>query len=226
MIMAQIGGNRDRPLRGLALLFGLLALPASIQAHRLDEYLQATLVTIEPNGIRLQINLTPGVAVAEKVLAQIDRDGNGLISTNETAAYAELLRHDLSAQLDHRPAELKLAASNFPTPEELRTGLGIIQVEFSLASGPLAAGLHRFNLENRHMPSMSVYLFNAAQPDSDLIQSINQKRNDNQSIGEIEFNRRPSPNASTAITILCSFALLLVVSAGIWWVARRRTRVA
>ena len=61
---------------------------------RLDEYLQATLVAIESSGVRLQVNLMPGVAVADQVLAVIDRDRDGMISTNEAAAYAELLKRD------------------------------------------------------------------------------------------------------------------------------------
>ena len=70
-------------LRRLALLLALLAFPSAVFAHRDDEYLQATLVAIEPSGIRLQINLTPGVDVAEQVLALIDRDQDGVISTTK-----------------------------------------------------------------------------------------------------------------------------------------------
>jgi hypothetical protein len=54
-----------------------------LSAHRLDEYLQSTLVAIEAGDVRLQINLTPGVAVAAQVLALIDRDRDGAISRKE-----------------------------------------------------------------------------------------------------------------------------------------------
>ena len=79
-----------RTLCRLPLLLALLAFPSAVFAHRDDQYLQATLVAIEPSGVRLQINLTPGVAVAEQVLAQIDRDRDGVISKNEAAAYAKV----------------------------------------------------------------------------------------------------------------------------------------
>jgi len=69
-------------------------------AHRLDEYLQATLVAIEPSGVRLQIHLTPGVAVAEQVLVLIDRNRDGTISPREAATYAEVLKHALTLRLD------------------------------------------------------------------------------------------------------------------------------
>src|SRR5215468_9979956 len=91
-----------RTWRCLGLLVGWLVLPSIGLAHRLDEYLQATLVSIEPGEVHLQINLTPGVAVAEEVLALIDRDRNGTISTNEAAAYGELVKRDLVVRLDQR----------------------------------------------------------------------------------------------------------------------------
>ena len=77
--------------RSMLLLFALLALPSNVFAHRMDEYLQATLVDIEPGDIRLEMNLTPGVSVADAVLSTIDRDHDGVISTNEAHGYAESL---------------------------------------------------------------------------------------------------------------------------------------
>ena len=175
----------------LTLLLALLAFPSAVFAHRDDQYLQATLVAIEPSSVRLQINLTPGVAVAEQVIAEIDRDRDGAISKNEAAAYAELLKRDLMLRMDGRYLELKLTASEFGAPEDLLTGSGIIQIEFSATPGPFAAGAHRLTLENRHLTTMSVYLINAARPRGGSIQITRQKRNDNQSTGEIEFTFRP-----------------------------------
>ena len=56
-----------RSLWSVSLLLALLAVPSAVLAHRDDQYLQATLVAVEPGGVRLDINLTPGVAVAENV---------------------------------------------------------------------------------------------------------------------------------------------------------------
>jgi len=180
-----------RTLWRLPLLLALLSLPFAVFAHRDDQYLQATLVAIEPSGVRLQINLTPGVAVAEQVLAQIDRDRDDVISKNEAAAYAELLKRDLTLRVDGRNLKLKLTASEFVPAAELRTGSGTIQMEFSAIFGPLAAGPHRLTLENRHLTTISVYLINAAQPRFATVEITRQKRNDNQSAGEIEFTFHP-----------------------------------
>jgi hypothetical protein len=177
----------------LLLLF--LAFPSSLFAHRLDEYLQATLVAVEPGHVRLQINLTPGVVVADQVLSLLDRNRDGMISTNEMAAYAELLKRDLTLRLDRRELKLKLATTEFTTPAELRAGLGLIQIEFSAEPGSLAAGAHRLTFENRHLSTLSVYLFNAAQPKFATVRIIGQKRSENQSTGEIEFTFRPTANS-------------------------------
>src|SRR3954464_3799055 len=88
-------------------LAAVLEFPGAALAHRLDEYLQATLVAIEPGEIRLQINLLPGIAVAEEVLAAIDRDRDGVISKSEGRAYADALRRELTVRLDERDLELK-----------------------------------------------------------------------------------------------------------------------
>jgi len=187
-----------RALYRLPLLLALLAVPVTVFAHRDDQYLQAMLVAIEPSSVRLQINLTPGVAVAEQVIAQIDRDRDGEISENEAAAYAESLQRDLTLRIDGQEFDLTLTASEFVPPEELRTGSAIIRIEFSASFGPLAAGPHRLTLENRHLTAMSVYLINAVQPRLATVQIDRQKRNDNQSVGEIEFTFHPLPSNSPA----------------------------
>lgn len=170
------------------LLLALLVFPAVVSAHRLDEYLQATMVSIEPDAIRLQINLTPGVAVADQVLALIDRNHDGAISETEEVAYAESLKSDLVVKLDQRKIELHLDASSFPSPAELRSGEGIIRLDFSAPAGPFTAGSHGVTFENRHLPKRSVYLVNAALPRYGSVQIIRQERNDDQSVGEIEFS--------------------------------------
>jgi hypothetical protein len=174
-----------------ALLPLLLAFPSAASAHRLDEYLQATLVAIEPAGVRLQINLTPGVAVANLLLAGIDRDHDDAISQGEAAAYASRLKGDLALRLDGQILDLTLTASDWPAPAELRGGVGFIQMEFSASYARLGAGAHRLAFENRHLPAVSVYLINAELPRSRTIRITGQKRNASQATGEIDFTFVP-----------------------------------
>ena len=150
------------------------------------------LVVIEPTGITLMINLTPGVEVADEVLKRIDFNRDGQISDGETATYSELLRRDLTLRLGADNMELETVAAVLPTPAELRTGEGIIQVAFAAAMS-LVAGRHVLVLENRHHARIGAYLLNAALPKSRSIEIVRQTRNENQSVGEIEFRFEPVP---------------------------------
>ena len=49
----------------------LLFVGAPASAHRLDEYLQATTISVEKDRVQAQIRLTPGVTVLPLVLAKI-----------------------------------------------------------------------------------------------------------------------------------------------------------
>jgi hypothetical protein len=209
-----------------SLSFAFLALATGTFAHPLDVYLQATLVAIEPNEIRLEMNLTPGVQVADQVLGLIDRNRDGVIATNEAAAYAALLEGELVVRLDGRIVETKLAALDFPETGELRTGWGIIQLEFSVNPGSLAPGPHKLTLENRHNPVASAYLFNAARPASASIQVTGQKRNENQSTGEITFVYHPASNPIPKFSLaVCLPAIFVVLSVGLLQAKRRRRDV-
>lgn len=169
------------------LLLTLLVLPGILRAHVLDEYLQAALVSIEPGQIRLAINLTPGALIADQVLILVDPDRDGVISTSEAVNYVQMFKRDLIVRLDERTVELKPIASSFPATAELRDGVGIIKIEFSLSPVSLTPGPHKLAFENRHLPLIGVYLFNAAKPKSDAVKITRQTRNKNQSTGEIEF---------------------------------------
>jgi hypothetical protein len=207
--------------RMLPLLFALAALPSAAFAHRLDECLQATIVAIEPGELRLRINLTPGAAVAEAVIALIDRNHDDVISAAEAAAYAGALRGDLAAKVDESDIELSLADCEVASPADLRTGSGIIRVEFTGGIGPLAPGNHSVTLENRHLAPASVYLVNAAAPRSRAIRIIRQSRNDNQSVGEIRYTFEPSARRSSLVGMGVSAAAAGAAFAGIWWARKR-----
>jgi hypothetical protein len=61
----------------------LLSLGAGASAHRLDEYLQATIISVDKDHVQASMRLIPGVAVSSFVLSGIDSNGDGLISEGE-----------------------------------------------------------------------------------------------------------------------------------------------
>ena len=215
-------------LQRLSIWLALLAFPFTGSAHRLDEYLQATLVVIEPDSIKLQINLTPGVAVAPPVLALIDGDRDGLFSTNEAVAYAELLKRDLTLRLDEHLLQLRLTPPDFPPPDELRIGWGIIRLEYTATPERFAAGTHELVFENRHQTNLSVYLVNAALPKSNSISITRQTRNENQSTARIEFTFQPPAAdrsiAKSLVSLLSVTLIVLGAGAAIWWKRGRNSK--
>ena len=55
-------------------------------AHRLDEYLEASMFSVEKDRVQVQIRLTAGVAVFPIVLANIDTNADGVISETRGAS--------------------------------------------------------------------------------------------------------------------------------------------
>ena len=166
------------------LLFG--AAPAS--AHRLDEYLQATTISVQKDHITAQLRLTPGVAVFPAAFAAMDADGDGVLSAAEQRAYAEVVLRDLSLTLDGVPLRPRLVAATFPTAEAMREGLGEIQIEFD-AAVPAGGADRRLTFENRHQRRIAVYLVNALVPRDPDIRIVGQDRNDEQSVYRLDYTQ-------------------------------------
>ena len=57
----------------------ILSLGAPAHSHRLDEYLQAAVISLERNRVQVELRLTPGVAILPVFLAATDRDSDGVI---------------------------------------------------------------------------------------------------------------------------------------------------
>src|ERR1051325_3865629 len=124
-----------------------LSLVGCAAAHRLDEYLQATLIGVTRDGVDVEIHLTPGVAVLPVLMAVIDQDRDGRISPAEERAYVAQLSREVELWVDGDAAPLSLVESSFPPVNAMREGLGAIRVRFrSARSG------HTLRFENRHLP--------------------------------------------------------------------------
>ncbi|MCU1237916.1 MAG: hypothetical protein JWP63_5883 [Candidatus Solibacter sp.] len=148
-----------------------LSLVGSAAAHRLDEYLQATLIGVTRDGIDVEIHLTPGVAMLPVLMAVIDQDRDGRISSAEERAYVGRVLREVDLQVDGVPAPLSLIASNFPTLESMREGLGTIAIKLRTARGG-----HDLRFENRHLPQVSAYLVNCLAAPSDGLVVRRQQR--------------------------------------------------
>ena len=164
----------------------VLAAGGPASAHRLDEYLQATLISVEKNRIQAQIRLTPGVAVFPIVLASIDTDADGVISETEQRAYAERVLRDLSLTIDGERLRPRLGSIQFPPIQEMQEGRGEIQIEF-YSNLPGRSPSRRLVFENHHLSGIAAYLVNCLAPRDPDIRVIAQNRDYSQSFYQLEY---------------------------------------
>jgi hypothetical protein len=171
----------------------LLLLATNALAHRLDEYLQATRVSVATNRIDLSIELTPGVAIVDQLLVVIDKNRDGQVSEKEATAYAHHVLKDIRTGLDEKNLTLNLMDSSFPTLHEVKAGVGVIRIKATATIGQLSVGNHTLSLSNTHLPAISVYLVNALAPKDPAIQITQQTRDELQKNYRLEFGVSPSP---------------------------------
>ena len=164
-------------------------------AHRLDEYLQATTLSVEKNRVQGQIRLTPGIAVFPAVLAGIDTNADGVISESEEQVYAERVLGDVSLTIDGDSLKPRLLSASFPDIDELKEGRGEIQLEFD-ADMPRNGSDRRLIFENHHQYWIAAYLVNCLVPRDPNIRLVAQNRNYSQSSYQLDYVQsgvRPEP---------------------------------
>jgi len=160
---------------GLALL-AAIAGTSELAAHRLDELLQAARIAIGPDRVELEIDVTPGVAIADTFLASIDRDRNQSLSVEEQRRFVDEALAAIALDVDGRALDSRAIACTFADVDAFRRGEGTIHLRAMAALPPLADGEHHLSLRNTFRPDLSVYLANALVPDSDRISITAQHR--------------------------------------------------
>ncbi|HEX3472737.1 MAG TPA: HupE/UreJ family protein, partial [Silvibacterium sp.] len=163
-----------------------LSLGGIASAHRLDEYLQATILSVDKDHIQASMRMIPGVAVSSSVIASIDSNGDGVISPAEQRAYAERVLGDLSLTVDGKSVKPKLVSADFPQIELMREGLGEIHIEFT-ADLPHGGPNRRLILENHHQRQNAAYLMNCLVPRDPDIRIVAQNRNERQSFYQLDY---------------------------------------
>lgn len=169
---------------------GVLLCVKGASAHRIDEYLQATLLSLENNRIEASMRLIPGILVSPSVIVAVDSNGDGAFSDSEERAYAQRVLGDLSITLDGKNVQPALRSWSFPEPAQMREGLGEIHIEYAIddaADWTYGAGNRALIVTNHHLNRSSVYLMNVLVPQDRGIEILAQKRNEQQSLYELDY---------------------------------------
>jgi hypothetical protein len=211
--------KNSRASNGVAWLVALTAIAVGVEvsAHRQDELLQAARLAIEPAGVNIELDLTPGMAIADAMVEEIDRDRDGAWSAAEQQGYSSRVLSALDVFIDETPMTMQLGAWTFPDAQAMRRGEGRIRLQ---ATAPLAAqaiGAHRLRFRNRHDPARSVYLANALVPSSDAVAVTGQVRDGAQSELTIEYSVRERPAVFPAVWALAGGVTAAVLIATRRW---------
>lgn len=190
----------------------LCAAPAD--AHRLDEYLQATRIGVSEDRIDLEIDLTAGASIAPQIFALVDADGDGRISGAEGDGYARRVIEAIRLSVDGRPVPITLGSREFPDRETMGLGLGAIRLR-ATATAPAGTGRHALVYLNTHAAASSVYLVNALLPSDPRIEISGQQRDVEQRGVTLDY--RVAPN-----TGVLRGGWLAIAAAMMFGVLRRR----
>ncbi|HVO96713.1 MAG TPA: hypothetical protein VMT15_01535 [Bryobacteraceae bacterium] len=160
-----------------AATFGIwLAIISPAGAHRLDEYLQATRLSVGIARVEVEIDLTPGILLASNVFGWIDTNRDGQISDAEGLAYARAMLRSTVLKADGAPVQMTLEERSFPTFDAMSEGIGTIRLRATAAIPPAAPGRHQISFLNMHRPESSVYLVNVLVPENPRLQFGEQRR--------------------------------------------------
>jgi hypothetical protein len=174
----------------------LLSFTGVVSAHRLDEYLQATLIAVEKDRVEVSMRLIPGLAVSSAVIASIDTNGDGSLSSAEQSAYALRVLSELSLTIDGKGLTPRLVSADFPQLQEMRDGVGEIHIQYT-AELPSGGPDRKLVLENHNRMQRAVYLVNALASSDPAIGIVAQKRNAVQSTYELDYTQASGSSGSS-----------------------------
>lgn len=140
---------------------GLLATHSSVAVAHPDHFEQQAYVTVQPNGVDVELDLSPGSLVAAAFVAHLDRNGDGNLSSAEQTAYLTQLVADVVLVVDDIPATLHVVLGAFPTVRALRTGEAqiVVRLRAELDRGPAASNSrHDIRFLNQHQPVASKWM--------------------------------------------------------------------
>jgi hypothetical protein len=164
-----------------------VALPATLTAHRLDEYLQASRLSLLTDGVGVEVDLTPGSSVAAEVSAQIDTDGDRQLTAVEVERYARGVLADLVLEANEDAVSLRLTGVQAPPVDEMMAGLGTIRITAIGDRPGIGHGRVRLHYRNNHQGPSSVYLVNALVPRDGGVRVTAQTRDAHQQEIALEF---------------------------------------
>ena len=182
---------KRRRLLWSSVVLGCLSAAAPADAHRLDEYLQATRIGVSRDRIDLEIDLTPGASIAKDIFGLVDANDDGQISSAEGHEYARRVIEAIRLSVDGRTLPVALGSREFPDRQAMGLGRGTIRLR-ATATASAGTGRHELVYVNTHVAASSVYLVNALLPSDARIEISTQQRDVEQRGVTLDYRVAPS----------------------------------
>lgn len=147
----------------ISFVFAMLAVvtlawwPRTAAAHP-EHFAQSAYLRLDPEHVKVELDMSPGSKVASAVVALIDTNHDGRIDDAEGRAYAGVVLAALTLQVDGEARALALAESHYPPADHLATGEDKLSLAFVATFPALAPGPHQVRFANGYHPVESAYL--------------------------------------------------------------------
>lgn len=143
-------------------LLGAL-LPTKALAHPADQLLQHTQVNLAADEVRVLITIGGGVLAKERLIADLDTDGDGAASAEEVDAWRRMFAASLSASIDHQAVaiDIQQISATIPDLMTFHNGTDRIQVELRLPAGSQSGVEQVLRLQNDYLKRLSAHTFTA-----------------------------------------------------------------
>lgn len=175
-------------LAGMAALLLALLHPGGAHAQQRDQVLQSMTVELAPGRLAIQVQVTPGAAMADDLLGLIDLDGDAMISPLEQRYFTSYLRDSWRFKLDGEMLPMRPVSARFPDAGQMRAGNGTIFLAFE-APIPGDDLPHRLLLEQHNAPQIKgrIYRVDTLASHDLRVQLLDQQRNQDQSQYMLDF---------------------------------------
>lgn len=116
-------------MRGFLAGASLLVVSGAAQAHPHDHVEQQALLSIGLDRVVLQVRIVPSYIEGAAIYAHIDDDGDGHVSDDEAAAFAENVISKTRMTLDANEIAFEPPSVKMPDRKSVSSGLGVIEVD-------------------------------------------------------------------------------------------------
>lgn len=158
-------------------------LPMAV-AHPADMLVQAAYITLSPEQVQIELDLTAGELVAKDFLVQLDSNQDQQISTAEIQTLANSVLEKMMLKVNNLSVLLKLESNQISEIEQIKLGGGQVQLVFVGAISAL--NQNRFVFQNNFSPVKSGYLANVF-VQSQAVRIVSQQRDQTQQAFEVAY---------------------------------------